>query len=109
MLYQKQKDIQLLVEEIQQQQLNSFLYQHNKLDTFQLAEEQQVHVWKENNFEALKSSTIRSKYKFAKQIIAGNWKMNKTYAEVKTFMDEGPEHYPKDSNIAAVICAPFVY
>jgi len=45
----------------------------------------------------------------AKQIIAGNWKMNKTLAEVKTFMDEVTENYPKDSNIEAVICAPFVY
>src|SRR5699024_9395394 len=35
--------------------------------------------------------------------------MNKTLAEVKTFMDEVTENYPKDSNIEAVIYAPFVY
>lgn len=44
-----------------------------------------------------------------KQIIAGNWKMNKTLAEVKDFMNEVVENYPTESNIEAIICAPFVY
>src|SRR5699024_10048450 len=108
MLYQKQKDIQLLVEEIQQQQLNSFLYQ-NKWIIFQLAVTHHLNLWKVKNFKELKRKKIRRKYKLAKQIIAGNWKMNKTLAEVKTFIDEVTENYPKDSNIEAVICAPFVY
>lgn len=44
-----------------------------------------------------------------KQIIAGNWKMNKTLAEVKGFMNEVVKNYPTESNIEAIICAPFVY
>src|SRR5699024_9526510 len=98
MLYQKQKDIQLMVEENQQQQLNSFLYQ-NKWNIFQLAVAHHLKLWKEKNYQELKSETIRRKYKLAKQLIAGNRKMNKTLAEAKTFMDEVSENYPKDSNI----------
>lgn len=44
-----------------------------------------------------------------KQIIAGNWKMNKTLAEAKSFMNEVTKNYPNESNIEAIVCAPFVY
>lgn len=44
-----------------------------------------------------------------KQIIAGNWKMNKTLKEVETFMEELIQNYPNESEIEAIVCAPFVY
>lgn len=44
-----------------------------------------------------------------KKIIAGNWKMNKTLAEAKSFMKELLEGYPEDSHIEAIVCAPFVH
>lgn len=44
-----------------------------------------------------------------KQVIAGNWKMNKTLAEVETFMKELIQDYPNESDIEAIVCAPFVY
>ncbi|HLR64579.1 MAG TPA: triose-phosphate isomerase [Pseudogracilibacillus sp.] len=43
-----------------------------------------------------------------KKIIAGNWKMNKTFAEAKQFLQE-----VKNLNVGphteAIVCAPFVY
>ncbi|HLQ82843.1 MAG TPA: triose-phosphate isomerase [Pseudogracilibacillus sp.] len=44
-----------------------------------------------------------------KKIIAGNWKMNKTLPEIKTFMEELIQNYPEKSQIEAIVCAPFVY
>ncbi len=44
-----------------------------------------------------------------KQVIAGNWKMNKTLAEVEAFMKELIQDYPNESGIEAIVCAPFVY
>lgn len=44
-----------------------------------------------------------------KKIIAGNWKMNKTLTEAKSFMKELLEGYPEDSHIEAIVCAPFVH
>lgn len=44
-----------------------------------------------------------------KQIIAGNWKMNKTLNEAEVFIDELLKDYPIESDIEAIICAPFVY
>ena len=43
-----------------------------------------------------------------KQIIAGNWKMNKTINEANEFMKELIGSYPQ-TNVEAIICAPFIH
>lgn len=44
-----------------------------------------------------------------KNVIAGNWKMNKTMAEATQFIDEVAGKIPADSNVEAIVCAPFPY
>lgn len=43
-----------------------------------------------------------------KKVIAGNWKMNKTQAEVEAFI-EGVKSIEVAENNEAIICAPYVY
>lgn len=44
-----------------------------------------------------------------KKVIAGNWKMHKTAAEVQAFMKEVLEKLPVSDKVEAIICAPSVY
>ncbi|KHD86475.1 triose-phosphate isomerase [Bacillus ginsengihumi] len=44
-----------------------------------------------------------------KPIIAGNWKMNKTLSEAKTFAEEVKSLVPKASVVDSVICAPALF
>lgn len=44
-----------------------------------------------------------------KKVIAGNWKMNKTLAEANQFIDDTVSKIPSDSNIDAIVCAPFPF
>jgi triosephosphate isomerase (TIM) len=44
-----------------------------------------------------------------KPIIAGNWKMNKTPSEAKSFIEEVSTLVPDKSKVDSVICAPALY
>jgi triosephosphate isomerase len=44
-----------------------------------------------------------------KPIIAGNWKMNKTIAEAKTFVQEVKNLVPSSSKVDSVVCAPALF
>ncbi|RDW16571.1 triose-phosphate isomerase [Oceanobacillus arenosus] len=44
-----------------------------------------------------------------KNVIAGNWKMNKVLSEANAFVDEVIEKVPNSDNVEAIVCAPFVY
>ena len=44
-----------------------------------------------------------------KPIIAGNWKMNKTLAEAKSFAEEVKGQVPNHEKIDSVICAPALF
>ena len=46
--------------------------------------------------------------RYRKTIIAGNWKMNKTLSETRTFADEFKAILPKTKTCDVVICVPFV-
>lgn len=44
-----------------------------------------------------------------KQVIAGNWKMNKTWHEATDFMEEVTRNVKTSAHTEAIICAPFIY
>ena len=44
-----------------------------------------------------------------KQVIAGNWKMNKTWHEATDFMEEITRNVKTSAHTEAIICAPFIY
>ncbi|XJZ26879.1 triose-phosphate isomerase [Bacillota bacterium Lsc_1132] len=44
-----------------------------------------------------------------KPIIAGNWKMNKTLAEAKSFAEEVKNSVPSKTKVESVICAPALF
>ncbi|GIO26357.1 triose-phosphate isomerase [Ornithinibacillus bavariensis] len=44
-----------------------------------------------------------------KNIIAGNWKMNKTLAEATQFVAEVKNKIPATDQVEAIVCAPFPY
>ncbi|MGG5252047.1 triose-phosphate isomerase [Neobacillus sp. SM06] len=44
-----------------------------------------------------------------KPIIAGNWKMNKTLAEAKSFAEEVKNSVPSKTEVESVICAPALF
>ncbi|HAM81596.1 triose-phosphate isomerase [Ornithinibacillus bavariensis] len=44
-----------------------------------------------------------------KNIIAGNWKMNKTLAEATQFVTEVKNKIPATDQVEAIVCAPFPY
>jgi len=44
-----------------------------------------------------------------KNIIAGNWKMNKNMEEANTFIDQVAEKVPASDSVEAIVCAPFPY
>ncbi|MDY0408858.1 triose-phosphate isomerase [Virgibacillus soli] len=44
-----------------------------------------------------------------KNVIAGNWKMNKVSQEVTQFVDEIVSKIPTSENVEAIVCAPFPY
>lgn len=44
-----------------------------------------------------------------KPIIAGNWKMNKTLSEAKSFAEEVKSQVPSKEKVEAVICAPALF
>jgi triosephosphate isomerase (TIM) len=44
-----------------------------------------------------------------KPIIAGNWKMNKTFAEAKSFAEEVKGLVPESGKIDSIICAPALF
>ena len=44
-----------------------------------------------------------------KNVIAGNWKMNKTASETKEFVEAIREKVPANDKAEAIICAPFPY
>jgi triosephosphate isomerase len=44
-----------------------------------------------------------------KPIIAGNWKMNKTLAEAKSFVADTKNNVPKSDAVDSIICAPFPF
>lgn len=44
-----------------------------------------------------------------KPIIAGNWKMNKTFSEAKSFAEEVKNQVPSKEKVEAVICAPALF
>ncbi|KGA97573.1 triosephosphate isomerase [Alkalihalobacillus alcalophilus ATCC 27647 = CGMCC 1.3604] len=44
-----------------------------------------------------------------KPIIAGNWKMNKTLGEAKSFVQEVKSNIPANNEVDAVICSPALF
>lgn len=44
-----------------------------------------------------------------KNVIAGNWKMNKTLAEAIEFVEEVTKSLPSSDKVESVVCAPFVF
>lgn len=44
-----------------------------------------------------------------KPIIAGNWKMNKTLSEAKSFIEEIDGKLPAEDKVEAVVCAPALF
>lgn len=44
-----------------------------------------------------------------KNIIAGNWKMNKNMEETNTFIDQVAEKVPASDSVEAIVCAPYPY
>jgi triosephosphate isomerase len=44
-----------------------------------------------------------------KPIIAGNWKMNKTLSEAKSFAEEVKSLVPAQEKMESVICAPALF
>ena len=44
-----------------------------------------------------------------KPILAGNWKMYKTFEEAKDFVEEVKEKYQLTDKVDTVICAPALY
>lgn len=44
-----------------------------------------------------------------KQVIAGNWKMNKTHKEAESFINEVKGKVPSKENVESVVCAPFPF
>jgi triosephosphate isomerase (TIM) len=44
-----------------------------------------------------------------KNVIAGNWKMNKTLSEATQFVDEVMNKIPATEQVEAIVCAPFPY
>ncbi len=47
--------------------------------------------------------------KMRKPIIAGNWKMNKTLTETKSFVDEVKGLIPDGNRVDSVVCAPALF
>ncbi|WP_188454084.1 triose-phosphate isomerase [Virgibacillus oceani] len=44
-----------------------------------------------------------------KNIIAGNWKMNKVLSEADQFIEEVAKKVPNNNNVEAIVCAPFLF
>ncbi|MFD1038818.1 triose-phosphate isomerase [Virgibacillus byunsanensis] len=44
-----------------------------------------------------------------KKVIAGNWKMNKVLSEANQFVGEVATKVPNDTNVEAIVCAPFPF
>lgn len=44
-----------------------------------------------------------------KPIIAGNWKMNKTLSEAKSFAEEVKAKLPSSESVDSVVCAPALF
>ncbi|WP_047984114.1 triose-phosphate isomerase [Ornithinibacillus californiensis] len=44
-----------------------------------------------------------------KNVIAGNWKMNKTLSEATQFVDDVMDKIPSEDKVEAIVCAPFPY
>ncbi|WP_347862430.1 triose-phosphate isomerase [Salimicrobium sp. PL1-032A] len=44
-----------------------------------------------------------------KQVIAGNWKMNKTHTEAESFINEVKGSVPQKGEVESVVCAPFPF
>ncbi|WP_026909020.1 triose-phosphate isomerase [Paucisalibacillus globulus] len=44
-----------------------------------------------------------------KNIIAGNWKMNKTLSEATQFVEDVVNKIPESDKVEAIVCAPFPY
>ena len=44
-----------------------------------------------------------------KPIIAGNWKMNKTLPEAKSFLEEVKKAVPAKEEVESVVCAPALF
>src|SRR5690625_4345209 len=44
-----------------------------------------------------------------KNVIAGNWKMNKISSEANQFVEEAVNKVPNDDKVEAIVCAPFPF
>ena len=44
-----------------------------------------------------------------KPIIAGNWKMNKTLPEAKSFVEEVKKAVPAKEKVESVVCSPALF
>lgn len=44
-----------------------------------------------------------------KNVIAGNWKMNKVLSEANQFMDEVAKQTPSSEQVETIVCAPFPF
>lgn len=44
-----------------------------------------------------------------KNVIAGNWKMNKVLAEANEFVEETVDKAPADDKVETIVCAPFPF
>lgn len=44
-----------------------------------------------------------------KNVIAGNWKMNKTLSEANQFVEETASKVPNNDKVDAIVCAPFPF
>lgn len=44
-----------------------------------------------------------------KNVIAGNWKMNKVQADANQFMEQVAEKVPSNEKVESIVCAPYPY
>lgn len=44
-----------------------------------------------------------------KNVIAGNWKMNKVLTEAEQFIDETKNNVPESEQVESIVCAPFPF
>ncbi|WP_226580435.1 triose-phosphate isomerase [Halobacillus litoralis] len=44
-----------------------------------------------------------------KQVIAGNWKMNKTHREAEDFIQTAKNEVPSSEQVESIVCAPFPF
>ena len=59
--------------------------------------------------QLLTAFQLKGRYSMRKPIIAGNWKMNKTLPEAKSFVEVVKDVVPSDDVVDSVICSPALF